>query len=473
MNLVTASSQIAYCLTEGVEIRDEGQGIAVVSPFFQVAISPLEPGLRQVFSRLAQSPCSMRWINETIDAAHLMTCYRYLSSLMRHQMCHISVISESSGEPLATLYPTSASFQHKWINVQPEQLYRLSRFAYLRRGEDEGYWLESPLAHALLTVQNQLVVDLLYQLGTTRTPLELARMHGEGSLDTVADVLTLLLMGNFAAATTDDGQLGETQDAALRQWEFHDLLFHSRSRGGRHSNSLGGTYRFLYELPAQPVIKPAPWPVTVQLPLPDMERVQRTDPTLAQAMEERASIRTYNEEHPITMEQISEFLYRVAHIKDIYTYGESGELSRRPYPGGGASYELECYLTVDRCSGLAPGLYWYNPLRHTLSLVREPDKDTERLAIDAGQSMGEEGPPQVLITLTARFQRVSWKYQSIAYALILKDVGVLYATMYLVASAMNLAPCAIGAGDSDLFASLIGADYYQETSVGEFALGSR
>ena len=37
---------------------------------------------------------------------------------------------------------------------------------------------------------------------------------------------------------------------------------------------------------------------------------------------------------------------------------------------------------------------------------------------------------QVLLILTARFQRLSWKYASIAYALTLKHVGVVYQTMY-------------------------------------------
>jgi oxazoline/thiazoline dehydrogenase len=45
--------------------------------------------------------------------------------------------------------------------------------------------------------------------------------------------------------------------------------------------------------------------------------------------------------------------------------------------------------------------------------------------------------------------------------------------MYLVATAMNLAPCGIGIGDSDLFAKAAGCNYYAETSVGEFVLGSR
>ena len=80
---------------------------------------------------------------------------------------------------------------------------------------------------------------------------------------------------------------------------------------------------------------------------------------------------------------------------------------------------------------------------------------------------------QVLVIVAARFQRIAWKYSSMAYAAILKHVGVMYQTMYLVATAMGLAPCGIGCGDSDLFARAAGTEYFAETSVGEFLLGSR
>jgi len=45
--------------------------------------------------------------------------------------------------------------------------------------------------------------------------------------------------------------------------------------------------------------------------------------------------------------------------------------------------------------------------------------------------------------------------------------------MYLVATAMDLAPCALGGGDSDLFTKVAGTDYLQESSVGEFMLGRK
>ena len=84
--------------------------------------------------------------------------------------------------------------------------------------------------------------------------------------------------------------------------------------------------------------------------------------------------------------------------------------------------------------------------------------------------MGAACAPDLLITLTARFQRVAWKYQSLAYALILKNVGVVYQQMYLVATALGLAPCALGTGDTQVFARASGLAYAKESSVGEFAL---
>ena len=76
-----------------------------------------------------------------------------------------------------------------------------------------------------------------------------------------------------------------------------------------------------------------------------------------------------------------------------------------------------------------------------------------------------------MILVTSRFARVMWKYESMAYATILKDAGALLQTMYLVATSMGLAPCAVGGGDSQFFADAIGTDFFTETTVAEFLLG--
>jgi SagB-type dehydrogenase family enzyme len=86
-------------------------------------------------------------------------------------------------------------------------------------------------------------------------------------------------------------------------------------------------------------------------------------------------------------------------------------------------------------------------------------------------AMGASAAPQILITIAARFRRVSWKYSAIAYALILKDVGVLLQTLYLMATDMDLGGCAIGSTNIDLFAKMIGIEFHVEGAVGQFALG--
>jgi SagB-type dehydrogenase family enzyme len=85
--------------------------------------------------------------------------------------------------------------------------------------------------------------------------------------------------------------------------------------------------------------------------------------------------------------------------------------------------------------------------------------------------MGAPAVPQILITIAARFGRISWKYSSIAYALILKDVGVLMQTLYLVTTDMGLGGCAIGTANIDLFARMTGIEFHVEGPVGQFAIG--
>ncbi len=61
--------------------------------------------------------------------------------------------------------------------------------------------------------------------------------------------------------------------------------------------------------------------------------------------------------------------------------------------------------------------------------------------------------------------------QHVRLFLILKDVGVLMQTFYLMATDMELGACAIGAADIDLFAKMTGLPFYVEGTVGQIAIG--
>ncbi|MFC7478870.1 SagB family peptide dehydrogenase [Luedemannella flava] len=128
---------------------------------------------------------------------------------------------------------------------------------------------------------------------------------------------------------------------------------------------------------------------------------------------------------------------------------------------------------ITDCDGLAGGLYHYDSLEHRLELLAPRNGVADRLLAYASAAASISRPPQVLLVVTARVHRLMWKYEGLAYPLILKNSGLMTELMYLVAAAMGLAPCALGAGDSAAFAALSGLDPLVEPSIADFLLGSR
>jgi SagB-type dehydrogenase family enzyme len=198
----------------------------------------------------------------------------------------------------------------------------------------------------------------------------------------------------------------------------------------------------------------------------------------AKILRERRSVRSFDDRAPITLMELSGFLDCSARVRSEWTApldSLGGEptlaYASRPYPSGGSSYPLELYLAVDKCEGLDRGFYFYDAGEHALVRIDVRATELEALLKSAAFAMGESGVPQILITIAARFGRVSWKYSSIAYSLILKDAGVLTQTFYLMATAMGLGGCAIGSINIDLFARMTGIDFYVEGPVGQFAIG--
>lgn len=352
---------------------------------------------------------------------------------------------------LATLSPVGHDIPPVTRALALGEPVALSRFAYLRADRGEMA-LETPKASVRLVLHEPRLAELVALLAAPVAP----RALEPASLA----VLRLLSAGRMLA------RAGEEDGFELAQWGFHELLMHARSRIGRHLGDYGGSYRFegVAPLPAvREQFEPA-----VALPRPP----GGLDIPFGRVLEERRSIRAHDDEHPITVQQLGDLLHHAARLRASFR-DEKQELSSRPYPSGGASYELELYPLVRRCDGIEPGLYHYDPEKHTLGLVAEPGPRTILLLEYARFTAVMEEPPQVVLLVAARFGRVAWKYESMAYALVLKHVGVVYQTLYLVATALGLAPCALGGGNADAFAAASGLDYYTEPAVGEFVVGSR
>jgi SagB-type dehydrogenase family enzyme len=263
-------------------------------------------------------------------------------------------------------------------------------------------------------------------------------------------------------------------DPGLVLWDFHDLLFHTHSTEGRQANPIGGLYSYSDLLAPLPAVRP-PWPGKSV----DLNGAVTPPPSpFATLLDARHSIRDFDDGRPITLGELATLLQTAARVRAKWTapsdMGEEGpevSYASRPYPSGGAAYELELYLAVNQCEGLARGFYHYDAERHALTPIEVRTHDLDAQLSDAEFAIGASGAPQIVITIAARFGRVSWKYSSVAYSLILKDVGVLTQTLYLAATEMGLGGCAIGTTNIDRFARMTGLEFSTEGPVGQFALG--
>src|SRR5262249_50453823 len=257
-------------------------------------------------------------------------------------------------------------------------------------------------------------------------------------------------------------------------WDFHDLVFHTRSTEGRQANPVGGTFAYASVVSPPPAVRP-PWPGKKI----DLRKFFTSDPvsSFAGLLRERHSVRDFDDEHPVTLAELAQFLNSAARVLSEWKSGANFEggpeitYSTRPYPSAGSAYELELYLAVSNCDGLARGFYHYDAGGHALVAIDVSAQQLQALSGAAQFAMDAPGPPQVLITIAARFGRISWKYSSIAYWLILKDVGCMIQTFYLTAADMGLGGCAIGTINIDLFATMTGLEFHVEGPVGQFALG--
>ena len=472
---------LVLSLPEYVTVAAQADGALTLQGLFSpVTLRQLSPGLSDAMRLLAAPGRSAGQLAEhvrTVDGpAALARWYFHLQDLATRRLLRLAV--HAGAERLATLEPTSSSFVLPPAGVAPGRPYKLSRFAWMQRHGDV-LALESPLSPGRIVLNDPRATALVHALTRPGTPTTV----GNGIADLPAEAV-ILLFGLLAHAgaiceVDEDGATAEDADPALRCWQFHDLLFHARSRQGRHDGPVGATYPLAGKLEPPPALRPENAAESIALHRPDLEHLQKKDPAFALVQERRRSVREYAAE-PITDRQLGEFLYRVARVKacrnvEIETAVGPVQMdfAARPYPAGGALYELEVYAVVAACRGLTPGLYHYDGLDHRLVLRAGRTAEVERLLEGAALAVGLQGSePQVLLVLTARVPRVAWKYTGLAYALVLKHVGVVLQTMYLTATAMGLAPCAVGLGDSDLFAQAAAVDYYVETSVGEFLLGS-
>jgi SagB-type dehydrogenase family enzyme len=454
-------------LAPGLSMTRAADGRRLLTGRLRLALPPVSPAVGAALDALAEggqgaeelSECAgQEGVTQAAILHGLLEALRAHGALARCLVLEGLLVARLSPEPV----------QAGKAPVRPGARYRLSRFAFMRAVET-GTLLESPLSLARVWMGTWHGPALLGALATPRLPEELAEgVPGIGAEAAGAFLRMLLEVGALAEVGPEGAAV---EPDALVPWEFHDLLFHGWTRWGRHEKGYGGaSYRFRGQRP-QPGRKPPPPGVALPLDRPDLAALTQQEDSFTAVLERRRTVRN-QAERPVTRAQLGELLFRAVGLRHA-DLADRDQKEARPYPSGGAIYETEVYVLVHRCEGLEPGLYAYRLEEHALYRVEAREKELERLLELAAAGMVRTAFPQVMLLFTACFERMSWKYETMAYAAMLKHVGVIIQTLYLVATAMGLAPCALGSGAADVFARATGLDPLVEGSVGEFALGTR
>jgi len=393
--------------------------------------------------------------------------------LARRGLLEYCLRRSPKGDDLLVIEPQAPDYWPRTPQLGNSDALVLSRFAYLRR-RGNAVVLESPRATALFKVCDPKIAAAIAMLST---PQQIKRLRGQDDFPGV-ELFALLVDCQIlfkVDAARDSGLRRAEGDDNLVLWDFHDLLFHTRSTAGRQANPLGGFYPYAGVIAPLPAVRPR-WPgKKIDLRKFAAADAQPISP-VAKLLRERHSTRSFDDRRPVTLGELSRFLDSTARVvarskSSVDDGGPVVEYAARPYPAGGAAYELELYLAVDKCEGLARGFYHYDAGGHALMPIRTGAHELEALLAGAKYAMGAPAAPQVLITIAARFGRVSWKYSAVAYSLILKDVGVLTQSLYVMATDMGLGGCAIGLTNIDLFAKMTGIEFHVEGPVGHFAIG--
>lgn len=173
------------------------------------------------------------------------------------------------------------------------------------------------------------------------------------------------------------------------------------------------------------------------------------------AIDSRRSEREFKD-MPLSLLELSRLLH--------YAYGITEKREQlRAAPSAGALYPVEIYPVANNVEGLAQGIYRYFVADHSLALVREGDFRHQMMRHALGEEMMEQA--SVVLVLSAVFERSAWRYRERAYRYILLEAGHISQNIYLVATALGLGTCAVGAFDDQGYNKIMGLDGKKESVI--------
>ena len=235
-------------------------------------------------------------------------------------------------------------------------------------------------------------------------------------------------------------------------WE----LFHENSKVTRYSD-------FLPDAEARrrmdALWQALPMAHAPPIPLPDPDAMAQPAMTLTEAVRRR---RTPDNmvAASVTPAQLAALLHHMAGADT--TRGQADRPYRR-VPSGGALYPIELFVHLRVVEGLATGLYYYDPLRHSLHALGAADRSADIAATLVQPGLVADSAVQVF--QTALFGRSTFKYGDRGYRFALMEAGHQAQNLSLTATALGLGCIHVGGFRDHAVDRLLGLDGINHSTV--------
>lgn len=190
----------------------------------------------------------------------------------------------------------------------------------------------------------------------------------------------------------------------------------------------------------------------------------------------RKTCRNFDTKKSVSADDLATMLHRVWGAIGTLELAPGAVAVKKYSPAGGGLHAVEAYLLAQRVEGLAPGLYHYLSLEHGLEMIRSLDSQEAASYAHrfvAGQNWFENVP--VMVIMTARFDRLFWKYRrhTKAWRVVHLDVGHLSQTMYLSAADLGLGAFVTAAINDGLIEEMLELTPMREGAIAIVGFGPR
>lgn len=179
------------------------------------------------------------------------------------------------------------------------------------------------------------------------------------------------------------------------------------------------------------------------IPLPDVSDFKPKNNDFVHILENRRSLRRYDQSALMTLEELSYLLKYSQGIRDI---DEKRALTMRYVPSAGSRHPFETYLLIQRVEGLHTGLYRYIAQSHALVAF-----DLSPEAIEKAHEVCALQKQVITSAVTffwlANVYRTAWRYTTRSYRYIHIDAGHVCQNLQLCAESIDYGLCGIGAFD--------------------------